>query len=158
MNISTIDIRQRLNDAIETAGPVRAADRALLEQLMEGVSGPTGALVHQDVVGFGSEVTLEDLDTGERVTHRLMSADAMDLDAGHVSTESPIGRALLGRASGDVVEFATPRGTRRVRVVGVETLPAYLDTLGGPSRDGSSRRATDARWRTPREPHTGTYG
>lgn len=161
MTISTVDIRQRLQDAIEAAGANRAADLALLEQLMMGVSGPKGALVHDDVVGFGSEVTIEDLDTGARAEHRLMSGEAMDLDAGHISTDSPLGTALLGRNVGDVVEVETPRGTRRLRVLAVQTLPAYLDALGGTSRDGASAPATDgsgAKWRAPRGPRTGTYG
>lgn len=158
MTISTIDIRQRLQDAIAAADANRAADLALLEQLMVGVQGPNGALVHDDVVGFGSQVTIGDLDSGERTEHRLMTGEAMDLDAGHISTDSPLGMALLGRSVGDVVEVETPRGTRRLRVVGVLTLPAFLDTLGGPSRDGSARRAAKAKWRAPRSPRSGTYG
>lgn len=166
MTISTVDIRQRLQDAIEAAGQDRAAERALLEQLMVGVQGPKGALVHDHVVGFGSEVTLEDLDAGAHDTHRLMTGEAMDLDAGHISTDSPLGMALLGRREGDVVEVETPRGMRRVRIVGVQTLPAFLDTLDGAPHAAPTRRATEAlpsartgaRWRARREPHTGTYG
>ena len=166
MTISTIDIRQRLQDAIEAAGANRAADLALLEQLMVGVQGPKGALVHDDVVGFGSEVTLEDPDAGTPDTHRLMTGDAMDLDAGHISTDSPLGMALLGRSVGDVVEVQTPRGTRRVRIVGLQTLPAFLDTLGSAPNAGAALRATEAgtravtdtKWRAAREPRTGTYG
>jgi transcription elongation GreA/GreB family factor len=157
MTISTVDIRQRLQDAIAAAGANRAAELALLEQLIVGVQGPQAALVHDAAAGFGSEVTVEDLDTGERAVHRLMSGEAMDLDAGHVSTDSPLGTALLGRSVGDVVEVETPRGRRRLRVVGVQTLSAFLDALDGASPDESARRS-QGKWRSPRSRRAATYG
>ena len=157
MTISTADIRERLSEAIETGGPVRAADLALLERLMDGVSGPGAAFIRDDAVGFGSEVTLEDLDTRARVRHRLMTAETMDLDAGHITTDSPLGLALLGRTPGDVVEFETPLGVRRVRVVEIETLTAFLDRVR-PASDGRHERTSRQAPNVAHEPRTGTYG
>jgi transcription elongation GreA/GreB family factor len=36
---------------------------------------------------------------------------------------SPIAKALLGRLPGDIVEFQTPRGTRRLKIVDTATDP-----------------------------------
>jgi transcription elongation GreA/GreB family factor len=161
MTISPTDIRQQLQNFLDQA---RAGEHAagegleLLERLMVGVAGPPAAPVHDDVVGFGSAVTIEDLETGDRVRHRLMTADAMDLDAGDVTTDSPLGMALLGRAPGDVVEFETPGGTRRVRIVEMETLPAFLGILDRASSPDGSRGAAERESTVSREPRTGTYG
>jgi hypothetical protein len=145
-------LRERRSDPHAGAGFVR-----LLELLAVGASGRGGGLVYADVAGYGSEVTIEDLDSGEWFRHRLMTADGMDLEAGHVSTDSPLGAALLGRSAGDVVDVDTPRGRRRVCIARVETLPALLDWLERSSRRGTPRvsgRVMSDR----REPRTGTHG
>jgi len=63
------------------------------------------------VVTVGSTVELERED-GERMTLEISSV-------GGVSPESPVGRALLGRGSGDEIEVEAPRGSWRARIVSV---------------------------------------
>jgi transcription elongation GreA/GreB family factor len=64
-----------------------------------------------DAVGVGSKVELEDED-GKRMEIQISSV-------GGVSPESPLGRALLGRKAGDVVDVEAPRGAWRARVLSV---------------------------------------
>jgi transcription elongation GreA/GreB family factor len=45
----------------------------------------------------------------------------MDLEDGHVSFASPLGRALVDRRVGDEVELRLPRMTRRLRVTELVT-------------------------------------
>jgi transcription elongation factor GreA len=140
------EIRQRLKDALLRARAAQAArsrkQRAetrsaaseqirLLGELMVGASGRGGSLIYDDVAGYGSELVIEDVETSESFRHRLMTAEAMELEAGHITIDSPMGVALLGRRAGDVVEVATPGGSRRVCIVQLETLPAFLDWLDG---------------------------
>ena len=56
----------------------------------------------------------------------LVAADFMDLEAGHVSLESPIGRGLLGVREGEDVVIQLPAGPRSYQVKAVETLPKQL--------------------------------
>jgi transcription elongation factor GreA len=63
------------------------------------------------VVTVGSVVELERED-GERMTVELSSV-------GGVSPESPVGRAVVGRAEGDEVEVEAPRGTWRARILSI---------------------------------------
>jgi transcription elongation factor GreA len=63
---------------------------------------------------FGTTVELEDQDTGETTTYRLVGSEEADVKAGLISYSSPIGRALIGRSRGDEVRFETPKGTRTV--------------------------------------------
>jgi transcription elongation factor GreA len=73
-----------------------------------------------DKVMFGAHVTVEDVDTDELLTYQLVGSEETDLKRGHISIESPIGRALLGREVDDEVNFNVPRGRRTVVVTEVE--------------------------------------
>ena len=68
-------------------------------------------------VGLGSSVTVIDLVTNEQETFMVVLAEMMDIDAGHISLASPLGRALKGRKVGDEIELRLPRGQRQLRVV-----------------------------------------
>jgi transcription elongation GreA/GreB family factor len=52
----------------------------------------------------------------------LMAGSLLDIDAGQVSLASPIGQALLGSRTGDVISVQTPHRLRRLRVRQVRTL------------------------------------
>jgi len=75
-----------------------------------------------DRVGLGSRVTVLDLDSKESDTYMVVLAEMMDLDEGHVSLASPLGRALVDRRVGDEVELRLPRMTRRLRVTELVTM------------------------------------
>jgi transcription elongation factor GreA len=49
-------------------------------------------------------------------TWTIVGPTEADLNKGKLSAESPVARALLGRAPGDAVEVETPRGPRKYRV------------------------------------------
>jgi len=63
----------------------------------------------EDKVFFGAWVTLED-EQGEQVRYRIVGPDEFDPAQGLISMNSPVGRRLLGRLSGDEVEVIRPRG------------------------------------------------
>jgi transcription elongation factor GreB len=69
-------------------------------------------------VGFGAWVVVQD-DAGEAHIYRVVGADESDADAGLVSMESPMGRALLGREVGDDLEVRRPRGPATFTVVSI---------------------------------------
>ncbi len=71
-------------------------------------------------VKFGATVTLSDEDTDEKRTFQLVGEHESDVDAGRLSINSPMARAVIGRTIGDSVEVTTPRGTRSFEVTGVE--------------------------------------
>lgn len=60
-------------------------------------------------VFFGAWVVLEDEDGGT-VTYRLVGPDETDVREGRISVDSPVARALLGRAVGDSVTVQRPKG------------------------------------------------
>jgi transcription elongation factor GreA len=68
------------------------------------------------VVGFGSTVTLVDVDTDRTQQWSFVGAAEADASAGKISVESPVAQAVMGHAVGDVVKVTTPRGVRSLRV------------------------------------------
>lgn len=78
--------------------------------------------IPRDTVGFGSRVTVLDLDKGEEKSYRLVTSEESDVAQGLISTTSPIGRAFLGKREGDVVNVRTPAGTREFEVIRLRTI------------------------------------
>lgn len=71
---------------------------------------------------FASTVTLEDLESGENVTYKIVGDDEADLKQKKISISSPIARALIGKYAGDSVEVQTPGGRREYEVLEVKYL------------------------------------
>ena len=70
-------------------------------------------------VVFGASVELEDQADGARVVYQVVGEDEADIRAGRISVTSPIARALVGKAEGEIVEVAAPGGTRSYEIVAV---------------------------------------
>ncbi|HTO44220.1 MAG TPA: transcription elongation factor GreA [Burkholderiales bacterium] len=69
---------------------------------------------------FGATVELEDTESGEVVTYQLVGEDEADIKRGKLSITSPIGRALIGKYSGDVAEVQAPGGLRSYEILDVK--------------------------------------
>jgi transcription elongation factor GreA len=65
---------------------------------------------------FGRTADVRDEGTGDVQTWTIVGPTEADRAAGKLSAESPVAKALLDHAPGDVVEVPTPRGTRRLRI------------------------------------------
>jgi transcription elongation factor GreB len=70
------------------------------------------------VAFFGAYVEVEDEEC-VRATYRIVGEDEIDLDKGHISWRSPLGRSLLKRREGDVVVFRRPSGEVEVTIVSI---------------------------------------
>lgn len=68
-------------------------------------------------VSFGATVQVKNLDTAKVVEYTLVSPDGMDPINGKISYTSPIGKALIGKTRGDVVQVQTPKGLTRLEIL-----------------------------------------
>jgi transcription elongation factor GreA len=73
-----------------------------------------------DTVKFGAKVKLLDDETEKEVTYQIVSEYEADINKNLISVVSPIARALIGKAIGDVIEVITPRGERGYEILAVE--------------------------------------
>lgn len=69
---------------------------------------------------FGATVELEETATGDTVTYQIVGDDEADIDHGLVSISSPIARALIGKAEGDVASVQAPSGAREYEIIAVK--------------------------------------
>ncbi len=69
-----------------------------------------------DRVRFGTTVVLEDLDSGDEVTYRIVGEDEADVSKGLLSVSSPVARALIGKQVEDQVQVVVPAGSRSYEV------------------------------------------
>jgi transcription elongation factor GreA len=68
------------------------------------------------VVTFGATVTVADVETGKTFKYTIVGPAEADVSKGRVSSESPVGKALIGAAPGDTVAVSTPRGERKLKI------------------------------------------
>ena len=71
---------------------------------------------------FGATVELEDMANGEVVTYQIVGDDEADIKQRKISIGSPIARALIGKAAGDVAEVMAPGGVREYEILDVQYL------------------------------------
>ncbi len=69
-----------------------------------------------DVVTMNSTVRLRDLETGEEETYTLVFPADADIAKNKLSVLAPVGTALLGYRTGEVVEWPVPAGVSRFRI------------------------------------------
>ena len=93
-----------------------------LHQRLSQLSQLANTEAPTDRVGLGSRVTVIDLETNETDTYMVVLAEMMDIDAGHISLASPLGRALSGGRVGDELSLRLPTMVRRLKIVELLTV------------------------------------
>lgn len=68
-------------------------------------------------VRLSSKVKVEMIATGSTREFKIVGANEVNPSEGKISDESPIGRALVGHGTGDVVEAETPNGTIGLKIL-----------------------------------------
>ena len=69
---------------------------------------------------FGSTVYLINLDTDEKIDYKIVGKDEADLKKKLIYFKSPIGKGLIGKNKGDLVEVNTPSGIKNFEIKDVK--------------------------------------
>ena len=69
---------------------------------------------------FGSTVFLQNLDTNEKIEYKIVGKDEADLKLKLIFFKSPIGKGLIGKNKGDLVEIKTPNGVKNFEISDVK--------------------------------------
>lgn len=69
---------------------------------------------------FGTTVTVLNLDSDAEVTYKIVGHEEADVKHNKISVNSPIARALIGKAEGDEVTVAAPGGNIDYEIVEVQ--------------------------------------
>ena len=66
---------------------------------------------------LGGKVTLLDMASNQEEEYTLVSAKEEDIFEGRISTESPVGSAIIGKEAGDEVKVPTPAGILKYKII-----------------------------------------
>lgn len=70
-------------------------------------------------VSVGCTVEVQDMEYNENLTLKIMGSIESDPTIGHISNESPTGKALIGKSKGEVVEVSTPAGVIKYKILSI---------------------------------------
>ena len=69
---------------------------------------------------FGSTVFLQNLDTNEKIDYKIVGKDEADLKQKLLYFKSPIGKGIIGKNKGDLIEVTTPAGIKNFEIIDVK--------------------------------------
>lgn len=117
--ISDLDAGVLADAILAHRGDADASDEIL--ELLDAARRVPHAAFPVDVVGMNCRVTYEERPGGTRRTVTIVTPRDADPAAGRISVLSPIGRRLIGRATGAIVEASVPGGrVSAVRVLAID--------------------------------------
>ena len=92
-----------------------------LRQMIENAVVVDESKISTDAVGFGTRVTLVDVNDPdqEEEVYTIVGTSESDPVNGKLSNESPVGAALIGAHVGDVVAAQTPGGVRKLKIIDI---------------------------------------
>lgn len=76
--------------------------------------------IKSDKVVFGATVKIENIETDEVKTYRIVGPDEADISKGDISVVSPLARALIGKKVGDETVVNAPGGETEYEIIGIE--------------------------------------
>jgi len=93
-----------------------------LRQRLSKLSQIDVTQISHDKVGLGSRVIVKDNATGAEESYQLVFGDAVEFEEGQVTMSSAIGKALVGKAVGELVLLRLPNATRKLEIIDLKTI------------------------------------
>ena len=128
------EIAERLKEAKDNAGDLSENteyeyaknEQAFIEGRIEQISDILSKHViinendRNGIVDIGTTIEVKDLDSNKKRKYLLVSSVESDPENNKISDESPMGRALLGKKTGDEFQVKTPQSVLRLKIVNVK--------------------------------------
>ncbi|MBS1508819.1 MAG: transcription elongation factor GreA [Bacteroidetes bacterium] len=106
-------------DAAKDAQGHLEAKIAKLEELLGNARLLDETKIDISSVSILSKVTIKNKKNGATMTYTLVSEEEADLKTGRISTQSPIGKGLLGKKKGDSAKIKTPAGEMEFEITDI---------------------------------------
>jgi transcription elongation factor GreA len=116
--IAAIEHARSLGDLSENADYSAAKERqGFIEGRIQEINGKIAraqvidpTLIQSEKVVFGATVELEEEESGNAITYKIVGQDEADIKKNKISITSPLARSLIGKKEGDEVEVNAPKG------------------------------------------------
>ncbi len=91
-----------------------------LEKILKNAEVVDEDEVDLDKINVGCKVKVLDMEFDEEMTYKIVGSTEANSLKGKISNESPVGKALMGHVTGDVVSVDTPAGTFSYKVLEIQ--------------------------------------
>jgi len=93
---------------------------AQLEERLLSARVITKREISKDTVSVGSHVRLRDMQANKSIEYHIVGSAEANPAENKLSNESPVGKAIMGRKKGEVVEVAAPRGALKFKIMEIK--------------------------------------
>ena len=93
---------------------------SMLEERLKGARIVAKNDAPKGVVAVGTKVRLRDMDAKETIEYHIVGSAEANPAEHKLSNESPVGKAIMGKKKGEVVEVAAPRGSLKYKIMEVK--------------------------------------
>ena len=107
-------------DAAKEAQGLLEKRIAELDDMLSAATVLDDIEIDSSKVYLGAKVKIHDLTNDKELNYMLLSPAEANFAEGKISAESPVGKALIGKAEGDEVEISIPAGTLKYKILKIE--------------------------------------
>jgi transcription elongation factor GreA len=93
---------------------------AQLEERLLSARVITKKEISKDTVSVGSKVRIRDVAAKQTFEYHIVGSAEANPAENKLSNESPVGKAIMGRKKGEVVEVAAPRGKLKFKIMDIK--------------------------------------
>lgn len=90
-----------------------------LEKMLRNARIINDEEVDTNIVSIGSRVKLKDLEYGDEVEYTIVGTAESDPNENKISNESPVGKAILGKEKGSIVDVNVPDGVVQYEIIDI---------------------------------------
>jgi len=90
-----------------------------IEKMLKNAKVIDDSEINLDVVSVGTKLKIYDHEYEEELEYSIVGSTEADPREGKISDESPIGKALLGKKTGDIVDVETPGGIIKIEILAI---------------------------------------
>ena len=91
-----------------------------IEKILKNAEVVVEDEVDLDKISVGCKVKVHDFEFEEDIELKIVGSTEANSLEGKISNESPVGKALIGAHTGDVVEVETPAGIMKYKVLEIQ--------------------------------------
>ena len=91
-----------------------------LEKILKNAEVIVEDEVDLDKINIGCQVKILDIEMNQELNYKIVGSTEANSLKGKISNESPVGRALIGAKTGDIVRVETPGGELEYQVLEIQ--------------------------------------
>ncbi|MBD5113698.1 MAG: transcription elongation factor GreA [Ruminococcaceae bacterium] len=90
-----------------------------IEATLQNVKVLDSSDLSTEHISVGNRIVLKNLNTNEEMEFHIVGSKEVDMKKRKISDESPVGKACMGKAKGDVFEVEAPAGIMKFEVLDI---------------------------------------